>query len=49
VDGEVVVNEPRPLHQRVLMDLAFALQSWVREDPARGEVTLPLVELFPTQ
>ncbi len=42
VDGEVVVNEPRPLHQRVLMDLAFALESWTREDPSRGEVTLPL-------
>lgn len=42
VDGEVVVNEPRPLHQRVLMDLAFALESWTREEPSRGEVTLPL-------
>jgi Uma2 family endonuclease len=42
VDGEVVVSEPRPLHQRVLMDLAFALESWTRADPARGEATLPL-------
>jgi Uma2 family endonuclease len=42
VDGEVVVHEPRPLHQRVLMDLAFALESWTRADPARGETTLPL-------
>ena len=42
VDGEVVVNEPRPLHQRVLKDLAFALETWIREDRARGEVTLPL-------
>ncbi len=42
VDGEVVVNEPRPLHQRVLMDLAFALETWTRADPARGEATLPL-------
>ena len=42
VDGEVVVNEPRPLHQRVLMDLAFALEGWTRADPTRGEATLPL-------
>ncbi len=42
VDGELVVHEPRPLHQRVLMDLAFALESWTRADPGRGETTLPL-------
>lgn len=42
VDGEVIVHQPRPLHQRVLMDLSFALQSWTRADPDRGEVTLPL-------
>jgi len=42
VDGELVVNEPRPLHQRVLMNLAFALESWTRADPSRGEATLPL-------
>ena len=42
VDGEVVVTEPRPLHQRVLMDLAFAIESWTRANPARGEATLSL-------
>ncbi len=42
VDGELVVHEPRPLHQRVLMDLAFALETWTRAHPGRGETTLPL-------
>lgn len=42
VEGELVVNEPRPLHQHVLKDLMFALESWSRTDPTVGGVTLPL-------
>ncbi len=39
IEGEVVVNPPRPLHQRIAMDLAFALMTWSRAEPGRGEVT----------
>jgi Uma2 family endonuclease len=39
VEGEVVVNPPRPLHQRIAMDLAFALMAWARAEAGRGEVT----------
>lgn len=42
VEGELVVNEPRPLHQGVLKDLVFALEAWIRAHPTLGEVTLPL-------
>ena len=42
VDGEVVVNAPRPRHQRVAFDLMFALELWCREGSGRGETTMPL-------
>lgn len=42
IDGEVVMNEPAPLHQIVLGDLHFALMGWTRAKPGRGRVTLPL-------
>ncbi len=42
IDGEVVVNAPKRLHQAVAFDLASALRSWAREQPGRGEVTLPI-------
>ncbi len=42
VEGEVVVNEPRPLHNYVAGDLEFALQSWARARPGRGRVMIPL-------
>lgn len=42
IDGEVVVNAPRRLHQAVAFDLASALRGWTRERPGRGEVTLHL-------
>ena len=42
IDGELVVNEPSPLHEAVLFDLAFALESWGRSGSARGTVWLPL-------
>ncbi len=46
VDGEVVVNQPRPLHQRTALDLVVALTIWCRGVPGRGEATAPLdVEL----
>jgi Uma2 family endonuclease len=46
IEGEVVVNPPRPLHQRIALDLAFALMTWTRAEPGRGEVTTEIaVEL----
>jgi len=42
VDGEVVVNEPRPLHQRTMVDLLVALTLWTRAEVGRGEVTAPI-------
>jgi Uma2 family endonuclease len=42
INGEVVVNAPKRLHQAVAFDLASALRSWARAEPGRGEVTLPI-------
>jgi Uma2 family endonuclease len=42
VDGEVVVNEPRSLHQHVAGDLYFALRLWCRAARGRGEVIMPI-------
>ena len=42
VDGEIVVNEPRMLHQEVLADLCFALRLWTRGEPGRGQASLPI-------
>ena len=42
VEGEVVVNDPRPLHNFVTDDLGFALRTWARAKPGRGRVMLPL-------
>jgi Uma2 family endonuclease len=42
VEGEVIVQEPRPLHQFVLTDLVGALITWATSKPGRGRVTLPL-------
>jgi Uma2 family endonuclease len=37
VEGEVVVNPPRPLHQGVERELMYALEAWRRAAPGRGE------------
>jgi len=42
VDGEVVLNQPKLPHQRVVVGLLVALNDWVRAKPGRGEVILPL-------
>lgn len=42
VNGEVVVNDPTALHGRVLGELQFALESWVRAKSGRGRVAVPL-------
>ena len=42
VEGELVVNEPTPLHSFVDHDLAFALSVWARAKPGRGRVLRPI-------
>jgi Uma2 family endonuclease len=42
VDGEFVVDEPLPLHQAVKGELEYALRSWARDKPGRGDLWLPL-------
>jgi Uma2 family endonuclease len=42
VDGEVVVTDPLPRHQRTLFELALALGIWCRSEEGRGEPTLPI-------
>ena len=42
VEGEVIVQEPTFLHQRVLRDIAYELQSWTRAASGRGDVSWPI-------
>jgi len=42
IAGEVIVQQPRPRHQRVLLRIIRALDGWIGDDPVRGEITLPL-------
>jgi len=42
VDGEVVVNDPRPLHNYVRDDLDHALRMWALAEGDRGRVMSPL-------
>ena len=42
IEGEIVVNEARKLHQVVLLDLLRALDSWASAAPDRGSISLPL-------
>ena len=42
VEGEVVVNEPTPLHMAVPFDLASALRQWTHAQPGRGTASLPI-------
>ena len=42
IEGEVVVNEPTPLHNVVQKNLVVALELWVRGAERRGQVFIPL-------
>ncbi len=42
IAGEVVMNEPTPLHQYVAGDLFVALSAWTRAGLSRGRATMPL-------
>lgn len=39
IDGEVVVNTPDWLHQRIATNLLYAIGAWIRAGTGRGEVT----------
>jgi Uma2 family endonuclease len=42
VEGEIVMPQPRPLHQEVLRRALRALDAWSEDGPGRGRVSLPL-------
>jgi Uma2 family endonuclease len=42
IDGEVVMDDPLPLHQYVVKELIFALETWSRAGSGGGEVWMPL-------
>jgi Uma2 family endonuclease len=42
VEGDVVVNESRVLHQYVVADLLEAVRAWAAAEPGRGCATLPI-------
>jgi Uma2 family endonuclease len=42
VDGELIVTVPELPHQRIVLELAYALTGWSRAGSGRGEVSLPL-------
>ncbi|MCP9491310.1 MAG: Uma2 family endonuclease [Solirubrobacteraceae bacterium MAG38_C4-C5] len=45
IDGEVVVSEPRMLHQDVLSELLVALRLWTRAGSDRGRAT-PAIDIL---
>ena len=42
IDGEIVVNQPTPWHQRAVMEIGSALFTWEKDGPDRGFACLPL-------
>ena len=38
IDGEVIVNDPTRLHQRICKRIIVGLELWIRAEPGRGEV-----------
>lgn len=42
IDGEIVVNEPRPWHQRAIIAISSELFMWEKGGTDRGFVSLPL-------
>lgn len=43
IEGELmVVSLPLFAHERVVLNLAFALKLWMRDGPGRGTVSLPI-------
>jgi Uma2 family endonuclease len=42
IDGEIVVNQPTPWHQRAVLEISAALLVWEKGGHDRGLVSLPL-------
>jgi Uma2 family endonuclease len=42
VDGELVVNEPKPPHARAQLQIVRALDDWTRSDSGHGYAQLPI-------
>lgn len=42
IDGVVVLSEPTPLHQHVVMEFGVALRQWTKSSTGRGMVYLSL-------
>jgi Uma2 family endonuclease len=42
IGGRIIVSAPKVWHQRVVGDLFFELESWVRSDSGCGEASLPI-------
>ena len=42
IDGEIVVNEPTPWHQRAILEIGSALLVWEKGGSGRGVASLPL-------
>ncbi len=42
VEGEVVMPQPRQVHQDVLLQVVLAISRWIEEPGGRGRVSLPL-------
>lgn len=42
VGGEVVVNEPTIKHGQAQMNIVFAIESWCRAAPGRGQAGIPI-------
>ena len=42
VEGEVVVSFPTFAHEQAVLNIAFALKSWIRAESGRGTISLPI-------
>ncbi len=42
IEGEIVVSQPSILHQGVVQEIDFALQTWTRAEAGRGRLRLPV-------
>lgn len=41
VGGEVIVNEPKPIHNVIQVEIVFAIHAWIRGGRGRGLVITP--------
>lgn len=48
VGGELVVNEPQPLHNETQQRVLVALRLWAHAEPGRGSVWLPIDTVLDT-